>query len=111
MTGYFRDPSCSIFGNLNHDAEQGGGIRYSVNPDNKIMTDCAYLNLMNDANWYAGGFQWNIEAFWYVDGGLSTNQLNWSSQVFNLDANGNMSVSKFGWTVTRGTNNVSVITQ
>ena len=54
-----------------------------------------------------GGFTWPIPARWRVDGDVTTNTLNnWSDEVFSMDPNGTVSVTKFHQTVTRSTNNV-----
>jgi hypothetical protein len=57
--------------------------------------------------WLAGGFYWDIPGYWKVGETTLTSTLltNWQ-QAFTIDAAGTMSVSKFGNTATRYTNNV-----
>ena len=51
--------------------------------------------------WFpGGGFKWRIPALWKVGDG-PTNALGWSDQVFRLEADGTMTVQKFGHSVTR----------
>ena len=54
-----------------------------------------------------GGFIWPIPAKWRVDGDTTTNDVsNWSDQIFSMDPNGTISITKFKQTVTRSTNNI-----
>jgi hypothetical protein len=56
--------------------------------------------------WSPGGFYWDIPGYWKVGDSTATSTLltNWK-QTFTIDASGTMSVSKFGNTATRFTNN------
>ena len=57
--------------------------------------------------WIAGGFDWVIPSNWHIQGSSVTNTFTQWTQSFRLlDSNGDFSVSKFGQTVTRTTNNV-----
>jgi hypothetical protein len=53
-----------------------------------------------------GGFTWPIPAKWRIEGGATNDLHGWSDEVFSMDANGTVSVTKFGKTVTRTVNNV-----
>ena len=56
--------------------------------------------------WTPGGsFRWPIPAVWWIGSGPS-NSLPWSDQTFTLDASGTFTVSKFGHSVTRTTQDV-----
>src|SRR5262249_54013578 len=59
--------------------------------------------------WVGGGhFTWHIPAKWRVgDAGEATDLSSWSEQVFSMDSNGTVTISKFNQTVTRTTNNVT----
>lgn len=51
---------------------------------------------------YSGGdFTWQIPALWRVIGDSATHSLTWSDQVFSLDGNGTLTITKFGHLVTR----------
>ncbi len=54
------------------------------------------------------GFDYVIPSKWQVQGSLTTNDLTtWTQSVRILNANGDCSISKFGKTVTRSTNNIA----
>jgi hypothetical protein len=84
-----------------------------VGQDNLVNTalgfdTCAYWGFQNlpGPPWTPGGsFTWQIPALWCVGNG-PTNSLPWSDQVFTLGANGTMTITKFGQSVTRTANNV-----
>src|SRR5579885_808491 len=57
--------------------------------------------------WTEGGFDWVIPSKWQIQGSSQTNNFTqWTESFRLLSANGDFSVSKFGQTVTRSTNNV-----
>lgn len=97
---YWDIPSLSHIG---HGADRWVGPL----PDNNLLTDTAGSQAFLPP-WNGGGeFTWPIPAKWKVGDDGATNDLhNWSDQVFSMDANGTFSVTKFGKTVTRTTNNV-----
>jgi len=56
---------------------------------------------------YGGGYTWRIPGQWTVGDAGEINNFPtnaWWSQTFTLSANGDLTVAKFGWSVTRGTN-------
>ena len=55
--------------------------------------------------WSSGQFTWNIPGKWWVEGSTNKNSIaNGWQQVFTIDANGTMTVTKFNHTATRTTN-------
>ena len=94
---------------------------YGADPEIPIMANNAWQYIFGDpddswdhAAWYEtnnpgvdGSFTWVIPQQWKagtngVTNTIGTNTL-WN-QTFTLAPNGDMTVSKFGWTITRGTN-------
>lgn len=60
--------------------------------------------------WTSGSFTWNIPVKWSVQGSGVTNSMkNGWSQVFSIDPLGTMTVTKFGRSVTRTTNDVITV--
>jgi hypothetical protein len=98
ITGYFTSNAPpSHIGN-------GADKPVQVGPDNKIGQDTAALAGLPQP-WSDGRFTWPIPALWWLPGS-SSNSLPWSDQVFIIDASGTMTITKFGHTVTRNTNDV-----
>jgi hypothetical protein len=79
-----------------------GDDPFQISPDNSWdpnWDNCSWDN--GGPPWSAGGFTWNIPGAWTVDGSTwHTNMTPWS-QVFSLQADGTMTIQKFGLTVTR----------
>jgi len=77
--------------------------------DNYGGTDSAYFRGAAKP-WSAGGLTWPIPNWWRIGAGQGpggpTNNWIRTDQSFSIDANGTMTVQKYGHTVTRGTNNV-----
>jgi hypothetical protein len=79
-----------------------------IRPDNLIGFDRASsgTTIVNYKPWAAGSFTWPIPLVWQIGNNAPTNFLQRTDQTFSIDANGNVTVQKYGRTVTRGTNNV-----
>jgi len=56
--------------------------------------------------WSSGSYTWDIPAQWKVVGSSETNSMTGWNQVHSIDANGTVTVQKFGHNVTRTTNDV-----
>ena len=102
-TGYFASPGLS--GLLMHNTADWS----RVSEGNYIGTDtAAAMNLPRP--WTDGSFSWEIPARWRlaydetIEGSVE-----WSSQAFTIDAQGTVSVSKFGLRAERHTNQVSTV--
>jgi hypothetical protein len=59
--------------------------------------------------WYAGSFEWPIPGKWKIGSGPTNNLTAWNQIMSITDTNGTMTVQKFGFTVTRTTNNVITV--
>ncbi|MBR2940876.1 MAG: hypothetical protein IKC14_06160 [Kiritimatiellae bacterium] len=110
--GLFADPQNTL---LPHDSIGGAWGEVSVGIVNDLPKDYAtarfnaVLPIEMD-----GGFQYNITNYWYVKNSGVTGEIHpfgVEAQKYTLYANGDLSVEKFGWTATRGTNNVTTITR
>jgi hypothetical protein len=55
--------------------------------------------------WSAGSFTWPIPAQWKIGSGPTNNIAGWN-QTCTIDANGTLTVGKFGHSASRTTNNV-----
>lgn len=55
--------------------------------------------------WSSGSFSWNIPARWSITPSDNTNSMSGWSQKFTIEANGTVTVEKFGHSATRTTNN------
>jgi hypothetical protein len=58
--------------------------------------------------WYAGGYTWPIPGKWKIGTSAEHDLTAWQ-QSTTIDANGTVTVSKFGFTVTRTTNDVITV--
>ena len=96
-----------------HGAGEGAGEIMAVSGANEIGNDFAAISFKSIRQpWRRGGFQYDIPLYWRArgDSGASLWRLfDMESQVFTFEANGEMTVEKFGGAVTRGTNGVSRI--
>ena len=65
--------------------------------------------------WISGGFQYNIPNYWYIkDANGDPGEMHlfkYEPQIIRFYANGDLSREKYGCIVTRGTNDISAITQ
>ena len=95
VTGYFT--------NKNNLAHSTAGHFWQLDEANSWIDHCWTPGCPTP--WSDGGFGWIIPWRWYVPG-YSTNYMSSWSETFTIDANGTMSISKFGKTVTRTTNDV-----
>jgi hypothetical protein len=100
ITGYFlTNTPPSHIGN-------GADVWFSLSQDNSWPIDWDWAGLWGSPPpWSSGGFTWNIPARWKVGNG-STNSMTGWNQIFSIDANGTVTVQKFGHGVTRTTNDV-----
>ena len=110
--GLFADPQNTL---MPHDSIAGAWKEAPVGSANNLPQDYAMaqfdavLPIAMD-----GGFQYNITNYWYV---MNSNvagvrhPFGIESQKFTLFSNGDLSVEKYGWTATRGTNNITTITR
>jgi len=111
VTGYFANTN--IFpvppGPPMHTKAAGAGTWVGTGQDNYGGTDSAYFRGAAKP-WSAGGLTWPIPNWWRIGAGQGpggpTNNWIRTDQSFSIDANGTMTVQKYGHTVTRGTNNV-----
>ncbi|MGO8926990.1 MAG: hypothetical protein ACLQU3_08895 [Limisphaerales bacterium] len=94
-----------------HDSTDGANVWHPVSYDNLVdaaanFDICRYWGNVLPPPWPPGGsFTWPIPALWRVGTG-PTNSLPWSDQNFSLGANGTMTITKYGQSVTRTINNV-----
>ena len=103
-----------------HGPAQGAGSWKDVVAENFIDYDLLRMSCPSpwhkSSSWYdpfglftgysGGSLTWPIPAKWRVAGTVPDNPLHWSDQHFNLSGNGTLSITKFGYTVTRTTNDV-----
>ncbi|HEY6184548.1 MAG TPA: hypothetical protein VIW67_20050 [Terriglobales bacterium] len=109
VTGYFMDPSHPAISHIDHRANEW----HQVDKDNYNLIDTGggfdtctlWGNSLVPPPWSTGSSTWDIPAKWKIEGG-PTNSLNGWRQDFSLDANGTMTITKFGKSVMRTTNNV-----
>lgn len=104
--GYFQ---AAEYADLLDHGLHGAGSWHGIGHDNKF-TDVASITRVPQP-WLGGGsFTWPIENAWRNPSSLSdTNLLSQVSrydQRFELDADGSVSISKFGFLIQRGTNGV-----
>jgi hypothetical protein len=102
MTGYFiSNPPPP------HGSAQGANDWHPI-ACNNVATDGNFDHCLTPScpgPWNpGGGFTWPIPALWKVGNG-PTHSLPWSDQVFSLQGNGTMTITKFGKSVTRTINN------
>jgi len=125
-TGYFADTNRFPNAKTNwwtHGTKEGAGQWYPVKSSRHLIIDpddikCGGTFFLpppwhnpNPPPAYSGGsMTWPIQAGWRIKSALNnapTNSIeNWSDQHFTISSNGTVSISKFGYTVTRGTNEV-----
>ena len=94
---------------LPHDAAAGAWREVGVHSGNITGYDIGGARLNIAGVWTPGGFQYNITNYWYVKNdeiAEDMHVMNVEPMIFNFYANGDLSVSKYGCAVTRGTNNV-----
>ena len=110
--GLFADPQNTL---LPHDSARGAWGEVPVGSENDLQQDCAtakfnaVLPITMD-----GGFQYNITNYWYVKNSGAAGALHpfgVESQKYTLSASGDLSVEKYGWIATRGTNDITTITR
>ncbi len=111
VTGYFANTN--IFpvppGPPMHTKAAGAGTWVGTRQNNYGGTDSAYFRGAAPP-WSVGVLTWPIPNWWRIGTGQGpggpTNYWLRTDQTFSLDANGTLTVQKYGHTVTRGTNNV-----
>ena len=102
-----------IMTNTQHDAAAGAFVVTAVGEENQAGDDRAgFIFTLQGLPppWSDGGFEFRIPHYGWVDGTTKTNELATCVQRFTLFPNGDSEISKFGWTVHRGTNGVSNVT-
>jgi hypothetical protein len=106
QTGYYANTN--FFPNPEiHDAAHGAGKWIGTRRwDNLMGFDTATSGVEGAQPWAAGTLTWPIPVVWQIGNNAPTNFLQRTDQTFIIDANGNVTVQKYGHTVTRGTNNV-----
>jgi len=113
-TGYFTNTSVWPASYLDH-SQHGANNPADIQEDNHIgqagyVSDFANSGICPQP-WSNGHFSWPIPAVWWVDGSSNTDSLQWSDQHFYIDSSGTVTIEKFGYTVTRETNNIYTVTQ
>lgn len=109
VTGYYTNYAVSNISHIGHGADEW----FQLEPDN--MWPSTWDNATSGSGgflpqpWYAGGYTWPIPGRWKI-GTSATNNLTGWQQSTTIDANGTVTVSKFGFTVTRTTNDVITVT-
>ena len=94
-----------------HNASNGAGRTVSIASGNYGGIDHVGYAVDSLAGpLTAGGWQWEIPVYWSVPGHPATNLFMTSVQTFALAPNGDFTVGKFGYSATRGTNDVQQIT-
>ena len=79
---------------------------FDLNPDNSSGDHCWTEDVFSPA-WLSGHYTWDIPARWHVKGDNSvTNSMTGWNQVHTIDANGTVTITKFGKTVSRTISNV-----
>ena len=81
-----------------------------ITEDNKLMATDKVLGFGLPQPWSAGDLAWSIPAVWHVVTTSQSNSLPWNDQSFEIYANGDFTISKFGHSITRGTNNLYTAT-
>jgi hypothetical protein len=99
VTGYFTNLPSS---DLNHH-NQGADQWFYLTSNNKWWDVAGGGPLLPP--WTIGGFTWDIPARWKVGNG-NTNSMSGWNQSLSIDANGTVTIHKFGNTMTRDTNDV-----
>ena len=85
---------------LDHGAEAGANSVMNVEGENHVGFDHAAFRMSGHAGLIAGGYQFNIPTIWYTDDYRVTNKLESASQVFKLEADGRLKVTKYGkWAI------------
>jgi len=103
-----RDPNVYVrHGFTSNEIAHVTGTNALLNSANQWVDRCSTGDQPPPPPWAAGGYQWVIPQKWFVPG-WPTNDVtpNTQTQTFTIDANGTVSISKFGKTVTRTTTNV-----
>ena len=104
-------------GLLPHDANAGAWSEVGMSiSDNYAGGDFAAANFGGmPVTWTAGGFEYNITNYWYVkeNGNIigSLHPFIVESQVYTFSPNGDLSVEKYKYTATRGTNDITTVTR
>ena len=109
-TGYFTDTTLWPAAQLDH-ANMGADGTWESTPENNAIEDTVAL-LICPEPWSNGMFSWTIPSVWRLAGDYSDGKpFPWSSQVFSITSNGTVAIQKFGYTIQRGTNNVTTVTE
>lgn len=108
-TGYFANTNVFLPNLLDHGAN-GANVPISVQDNNRIDWDAIGTETCQQP-WENGHFSWTIPAVWWVEGTTATNSLPWSNQHFYIDSSGTVTVEKFGYAATRGTNSIYTVTE
>jgi hypothetical protein len=94
-----------------HSPENGADVVVVLNEDNDGVDD-AYIGFCSSP-WTSGLMTWEIPAVWQppIDSGSSKSAVQFAQYVqrFQINANGTVTVSKFGHVAERGTNTVKKI--
>ena len=95
---------------LSHGENEGAEKVIGIGAENTAGDDFAETTFANiDQPWRMGGFQYDIPQYWSVKKGTHAgewHEFGTESQVFTFSPNGDMTVEKFGVSITRGTNGV-----
>ena len=98
-TGYFAGGAPSHIGN-------GADRWLPLNAANQWEDTCAIQEPYVAPPWQNGGsFEWPIPAQWHIGTSGPTNSMSGWNQVFELDADGTVKITKFGRWIQRTTNN------
>lgn len=113
VTGYFTNNPPWNTANLSHIGH-GADVPFKIDPDNswehgtpgRDWDQASWHNYDPPPAWSAGSLKWNIPGAWSIaNSGIWHTNMFWD-QNFTSDAAGTVTVTKFGHTVTRTTNNV-----
>ena len=99
--GFFNDPDRFPQGFLDHGTAAGANRVMKVEDANHIGFDHAAFRMSGHSGLIAGGYRLNIPTIWYTDDHRMTNKLETASQVFKLEADGRLKVTKYGQWATR----------
>jgi hypothetical protein len=115
VTGYFANTNFFPTGPQVHNAAAGAGSWVGTREDNYNGYDTAASGTAMVAHtpWTAGTLTWPIPVVWAIPGGVPgggpTNSLGRTDQTFMVNANGTVTVLKYGNSVSRTTNGVYTI--
>jgi len=103
VSGWFTNVSISDLSHIGHGAD--GPIPIEFDNSWHHSWDSAVEPGPGSPVGYGGGYTWNIPARWWIRGGPTNEMPGWN-QVISMDASGAITVTKFGHTVTRNTNDI-----